>query len=286
MAIGTKANRTTVGADRHDAQLKRQLGFLQKSCAAFDAGDADEAIRIAVTLRVLLHDFNQSISLLTHLGIKASLRYIDTGVYRHLLDPALKEWVQSNSPGYALVSRTPSDVGLVELGDAGNGLAGWYAPLRFMRYVAESPYGKAIPRTSDFEFWWRTPLVEGSSGAAFSRWDLINIMANQDGGAHVDHALDADYQDLELDFLGVQMEHGPHVAQPPRDAIPPKALHNVAFASVRQIAFELEQTLTRYQYARDNPGVLALRNPFADLTPPPEPPHARFNQPVITLTGR
>lgn len=283
MAIGTRANKTAVGADRYDVQLRRQLGFLERSCTTFDAGDADEAIRIAVTLRVLLHDTPQSTSLLTHLGIKSSLMYIDTGVYRHLLDPALEEFVRRTSPGDVVASRTPSDVGLVELGDAGGGRVGWYAPLRFERWIPESPFGRAVPGASPFAFWWQTPLVEGTSGASFSRWDLVNIMANQDGGAHVDHALDTDYQDLELDYLGVEVALGQAVNE---STALPKALNNVAFASVRQIAFELEWTLARYHHVRNNPGVLALRDPFADLAPPPAPPHSSLSQLSTIVIGK
>jgi hypothetical protein len=36
--------------------LNEQLGFLERSVAAFDQGYEDEAKRLAVTLRVLLHD--------------------------------------------------------------------------------------------------------------------------------------------------------------------------------------------------------------------------------------
>ena len=53
-------------------QLRRHIKFLERSCAAFDAGHAEEALRIAVTLRVLFHDTTKSTSLLTHLGLKSS----------------------------------------------------------------------------------------------------------------------------------------------------------------------------------------------------------------------
>ncbi len=52
-------------------QLKRHLGFLERSCAAYDSGHQEEALRIAVSLRVLFHDTqHSSVSLLSHLGIK------------------------------------------------------------------------------------------------------------------------------------------------------------------------------------------------------------------------
>ena len=50
--------------------LQKQLGFIERSCASFDAGFYDEAIRIAVSIRILLHDTKSSTSLLTLLGAK------------------------------------------------------------------------------------------------------------------------------------------------------------------------------------------------------------------------
>lgn len=48
-------------------QLERQLGFLWRSCQAYDAGHIDEAVRIATVIRVLIHDTQASTSLLKHL---------------------------------------------------------------------------------------------------------------------------------------------------------------------------------------------------------------------------
>ena len=44
--------------------LREQIGFIERSAAAFDEGHEEEAKRIAVVLRVLLHDTPQSTSLL------------------------------------------------------------------------------------------------------------------------------------------------------------------------------------------------------------------------------
>jgi hypothetical protein len=60
------------------AQLGRQIGFLERSCLAYGSGHQEEALRIAVSLRVLFHDTQSSVSLLTHLGVKASARVLST----------------------------------------------------------------------------------------------------------------------------------------------------------------------------------------------------------------
>src|SRR5215210_4761385 len=59
--------------DRYQQELKKQLGFLRRSCQWYDNGEVDEAIRIAVPIRTIIHDTSRSTSLLTHLnatGIK------------------------------------------------------------------------------------------------------------------------------------------------------------------------------------------------------------------------
>jgi hypothetical protein len=47
---------------------------------AFDAGEEVAAKSLATSLRLLLHDTRNSISLLTHLGVKAQLPYRDTAL--------------------------------------------------------------------------------------------------------------------------------------------------------------------------------------------------------------
>jgi hypothetical protein len=48
--------------------VRMQVGFLQKSCSAFDDGDTAESARIATSLRILLHQSRTSHALLEQLG--------------------------------------------------------------------------------------------------------------------------------------------------------------------------------------------------------------------------
>lgn len=75
----------TEEAARFKEQLSRQLGFIERSCAAFDAGHEDEAVRVATTLRVLVHDTKKQTSLLGHLKAK-TIRLLTTASTRQL-DP-------------------------------------------------------------------------------------------------------------------------------------------------------------------------------------------------------
>ncbi|MFP3702034.1 hypothetical protein SB758_41815, partial [Burkholderia sp. SIMBA_013] len=58
--------------------LSEQLGFLKRSALAFDEGEASEAKRVAVSLRVLLHDTPASESLLKQMQLKDSIRFRDS----------------------------------------------------------------------------------------------------------------------------------------------------------------------------------------------------------------
>jgi len=59
-------------------QLLRHLKFIEASCRAYDQDFVEEALRIAVSLRVLFHDTKNSTSLLTHLERKNSINIIST----------------------------------------------------------------------------------------------------------------------------------------------------------------------------------------------------------------
>lgn len=120
---------------------------------------------------------------------------------------------------------------------------GWQAPLRVQRFHPSDPKFNAMLPPQPFKVWWETPLVEGSNRKQFSRKNLVLIMANQDGGAHVDPGLDVDYAALCIDPLGVEIEIGGVDRTTDSTWVPPPVANNVAFASVRQIAFEVMATL-------------------------------------------
>jgi hypothetical protein len=226
-----------------DDQLRRQFGYLERSAEIFDQGYDDEAQRLATTLRVLLHTTKVSHSLLDQLGIKNTLNFVDTGLYRDRLDAAMHAWVQKQFPGegYAIAGISPGEAGLVVAGLNIDGLPAWVAPLSESRVHPTHPAYGALLSTQPFDPWWTTPLVEGSNFRKFSRKNLILIMANQDGGSHVDPGLDADYEQLTVDSLGKQWAVGPT-----RDVAYSDLQNyegNVASASVRQIAYEVIGTL-------------------------------------------
>src|SRR5690242_19364364 len=62
----------TIDIQKLKQHLRRQLLFLAHSCSSYDHGFHDEALRMAVVLRVLFHDTKQSTSLLKHLNALAT----------------------------------------------------------------------------------------------------------------------------------------------------------------------------------------------------------------------
>lgn len=193
--------------------LRDQIAFLHASAKAFDAGSEGEAKRLATVLRVLLHDTSRSASLLGQLGLKEKISYVDTASPinpRNLLA----------TPGLVMMQMSSEEGG------------SYIAPLDNL-----SP--ERVQPNKPFPDWWEQPVTKDSGGNLFSRKDYVLTASNKEGGAHVDHSLDAAYADLtKNNALGCVYSTGAGPEQPMD--------RNPAFASVRQIAYEVEQTFKQH----------------------------------------
>lgn len=187
-----------------EALLKEQLQFLQASADAFDGGFEGEAKRLAVSIRVLLHDTNNSHSLLGLLG-KKDISFVDT---------ALPETRGNELPHGGLVVMT-----------LGGSKPRVLAPLD----------DTMTPATSlRFDAWWHAVAFRDDKSKTLSRKDLILIAANQDGGAHVDPDLNETYARLSKDnSFG-------WVATTPAGTAP---MPGPEKAAIRQIAHEVLKSL-------------------------------------------
>jgi hypothetical protein len=166
------------------AALKKQINFLTRSCQSFDAGFHDEAIRIAVCIRVLLHDTKNQRSVLTHLnakGIALTSTCLDIAAEagRH---PGARCRVFNGMGRYAPGSDPPYFPKL------GNG-----------RFRYDLPV----------EQWWMQAVFVLDPDTWVSRKDIVLVAADKEG-AHVDAALTPMYLRLvESNDLGfVADEHG------------------------------------------------------------------------------
>ena len=206
----TKVTQSSQELDRH---LRDSIGFLKASCASFDAGTVGEAKRLAATIRVLLHDTQQSQSLLGLIGLKQKITYINTAT--------------PHDPRNLLAHH-----GLVGFRMGGGGSSYW-APL------GDGPptrYG----RTDSFDSWWNEKVIIDKTGGVFTRRDLVLSLANKDGGAHVDPQLDAKYAALT---------RGNSLGWVVSDGASQRPLSDVELHSVRQIAYELFQSLVNHGVA-------------------------------------
>jgi hypothetical protein len=139
-------------------QLRRQLVFLRNSVAAYDAGHLEEAIRIAVVIRVLCHDHTASripsISLLQHMDKKMSLQLVTTA------------------------KTVPSHV--LETIDFAELMAG----MTIGNTLSYDPVPDNAPTIACPE-WWEGQTIFKYDNQQFTRKDLVLTAANKDGGAHV-----------------------------------------------------------------------------------------------------
>jgi len=186
-------------------QLNRQIEFLRCSAKEFDEGREDEAVRLATTLRLLLHDTQRSRSLL------GQLDHLD----RNFWDTSWPN--ESNN-----IATTSTLVSIAMGADK----------TRFQAHLDDTPFLRQQP----FNSWWIEPIFVDNQNRAMSRQDLVLIAANQAGGAHVDPSVDETYYDLEfqnsLGWRSVNGEIEVELGQPGRVAL-------------RQITHEVLKTLIK-----------------------------------------
>ncbi len=265
--IGHKLNKRPRPEGYIEDNLKKILKFLSNSCRDYDAGDEDEAIRMALELRKLLYDGGSSHALLTQWGVKNTLRFVDTGIYPRLLDIALQEFADERENGQIALEGNPGLSGLVTIKFDSNGAPYFAPPLGESVFHQQDPRRKAYGGMHSFDSWWDAELVKASSGRIFSRKNLILIIANQDAGAHVDPELDADFQDLCVDNLGIQARVGVSKDEA-EDFLSgegepiPAVSKNLPYASIRQIVFEVQTTIERYLQPV-KPGQMLLAQPYS-----------------------
>lgn len=153
----------------------------------------------------MVHDTQYSHSLLGQLGLK-NVQFFDGA-----LPPT--------------AGNLSSHGGLVQI------VVGGSKGSRLLPVLDEAPLKRGLV---SFDDWWTTAVFTRSSGAPLSRREIILAAANQDGGAHVDPALDEDYRDLQNgDYLGLESV----------DQYGARKIEGAEKAAIRQIAHEILRTL-------------------------------------------
>jgi len=181
--------------------LKKQLGFLERSCQSYDNGYIDEGVRIATIIRVLIHDTNASTSLLKHLNA-TTINLLST-----TFEPS---------------SDTVSFVGMGMMKVGGDESS--YFP-----QLGNGPINDSIPVSS----WWDQVVMVLGKEQRITRKKIVLAAANKDGGAHVDKKLTKDYEALSKDGATgyiLYISEGKPVEFP---------IENAHLVSLRQMAYEV-----------------------------------------------
>lgn len=180
--------------------LRRQLEYLRRSCELYDAGHLDEAIRLAVAIRVLIHDTDKSKSLFRQMGVKEQLKLVTS---------------------FGLVKKLPKN----------------FQPVSIFPLFASSdeggssaPFPMPTPHIlmSVSEWWEEAVWMQKST---LTRKDIILNTANKEGGAHVQTAPPEIIQELRqgLSQVNSLKVNGVEVGSP----------DNYHLILIRQFAHEL-----------------------------------------------
>lgn len=196
-----------------EQQLHKQILFMERSGQAYDQGFEDEAVRLAVCIRVLLHDTERVKSLLQLLGMKGKIEYWDSA--------------SEHNP-----SNLIAHLGLVSLRMSVKG--GELASSRYMPMLDDLLPGRGS--WESFIWWWnKKPVIVDAKKNTFTRRDLVLNLCDKDGGAHVDPSLGQPYADLSRFNSAGWIQHKGGKSFP--------FDNSVAHASVRQIAHEVIKTI-------------------------------------------
>lgn len=144
--------------------LAEQVEWLESSARLFDAGRTHEAKRLAVTIRVLLHDTSMSKSLLSQLDLKDRLLFLDTA------GPVNRRNLLPLTP---LIS--------FRMTQTKDGPMPSYQPV-----YLDGPRPESGLRALRFHDWWTMMVLRDAAMEEYSRRDLVLYLANKVGGAHVD----------------------------------------------------------------------------------------------------
>jgi hypothetical protein len=191
--------------------LENQCRALRASSTAYDSGELWEATRLATSVIVTVHDGGRNYqSILSQLGMRGRLRFVSTA-FQYSSRNMLRET-------HLLSTKIYGD-GMAEYKPL---LDGAPHPIRFIQ----------------FHQWWEKELIFRDGEFNLTRKRLTHILRNKEGGAHLDPILqDANYLRFAKEQLTTPVVFS--------SGAPPKPILGAELASMRQIAWELLETLDR-----------------------------------------
>ena len=209
MAKGKRPTRTP------KSQLEIQRNFVHAfealclSSQAYDNGYKGEAARLAGIIYILVHDYGKRTISLLKLVDRKNILFKNTTI------PLNPQNLLGETP-LVIVKASTKGIEYIPILDQGT-------PQHY-----QQPDQK-------FRDWWDTPVLRDDQRREFTRRRLVTSMRNAEGGGHVDSHLDKDFSDLmRNNSIQWFFTSGEKTFQP--EYAPP-------YASVRQIAYEIELTL-------------------------------------------
>lgn len=201
---------------------------LLRASEAYDSGHLSEAPNLAKEVATFVYDHGATISILSHLGTKDCTAFVDSS------KPSA---IKSLLPNRLLIS---NEYFLIDAYIGFDGMG--YRPLLC----------RSGSKLIGFGSWWEGPVLSRYVHASvnhreiITRRELIMYVRNEEGGAHVSgqyrrgsssdklaHLMQGEYVDGYMEING----GSPQTSEP----------HIPAYATVRQIGWELEQTLRNAQ---------------------------------------
>ena len=210
---------STMKRNRLLGKLREQLGFMKRSCEAFDKGIENEAIRIATSLRIIFHNTRASTSLVAHLGFGS----------RKMLSSSRGHGDWKDYLAHKIDLRSPQPIRML--------------PLLGVKF-----------RECSIERWWRHEAVFVHKAQEYSRRMIVLSAANKDGGAHVDEEREKYYEFLcsgeyALGITG-NLEYKGEPPFPQGITIYPNNAH---LALIRQFAHETFVSVNHFNWLKDVP---------------------------------
>jgi len=251
-------------------KLQQQVGFLERSANLFDEGHEDEAFRLAGVMRTLVYDKGRSQSVLGQLGVKDTLRFVDTAepIHARNLVPTVGlveiRVVYGASPRAYYAApldgediqgpRARDNTSQRKRGSRRRRRRATAKPnesifqLRGVNLVegADPPDDAGPPYAGEktFDSWWNDPVTKDEEGSEFPRSAYVRAGAHKEGGVHVDPILEANWAALTREnTLSYYLDGDDIVLGAPTADEQMIPLGNPAPASIRQVAYEVEQTV-------------------------------------------
>ena len=210
---------------------KIQMKFLNDFCVKYDEGHTEYALQIASTLRLLLHDTNKSHALLNQLYHKGitTVDFVDTCIHQM---PIGKKITMPNEKVTPIVRNNLCYYTFNHSEDSEPILT----PTPLLNTAKFSVY-------RSFGIWWNKTTTICYPNSIITRKRVVTLLANNDGGAHIDPNIEEDLRKLK------RIEVKALTICAPINGVDKKyiaEIDKVLYATVRQIAEEVRISFEKH----------------------------------------